>query len=239
MRPTGVAVFVFLAGVSLVVAGAGPDGIALSLDHSVIPGNLVLSWSGGEPSYLVHRSNDPAAVVTLTTRIANTPGSSLDVPQGPEPIDFFLVVNVDRASTASTTSACLTAGTSAQSAIEVDLRDSLGHPLEGLTVLMSTDAGALGPVVASGGIYRAVLTPPAVAAGPATIGIIADGATLTAQPSVSFVEPLTLTGGGSGGCPADGNLRVRVVDETGLPISGANVMIGAAETLDEFQTIPA
>jgi hypothetical protein len=55
---------------------------------------------------------------------------------------------------------------------------------------------------------------------------------------VSFAEPLTLTGGGAGGCPADGNLRVRVVDETGLPISGANVMIGAAETLDEFQTIP-
>jgi hypothetical protein len=199
---------------------------------------LELTWSGGEQPYLVYRSADPKAVVTAATRIAVTSESDVVVPLGPGPVDFFLVVNVDRASAATITSACLTAGTAARSAVEVELRDSLGHPLEGAAVAMTTDVGALGPVVPDGAVYRAVLTSPEIANGPATIGITADGATLLGQPSVAIAGPLTGTDGGAGGCPADGNLRVRVVDETGLPISGANVMVGSFEALDAFSTVP-
>ncbi|MCP3981126.1 MAG: hypothetical protein GY716_17650 [bacterium] len=224
---------------ALAMGTAAADDIALSVDHAVTPGELALTWSGGETPYLVFGSDDPAAVVTASTRVATTGGTGLDLPQGAPVVEYFLVVNVDRASAVTTTSACLTADTGAESAVLVDLRDSLGNPLPGAAVLISSDQGTIGGTVdESDGTYHAVLTPPGSASAAATIGITAEGVALNAAPVVDVVGPLTGTGGGAGGCPADGNLRVRVVDEAGLPLLGANVMLGQSESLDLFETFP-
>ena len=76
------------------LAGAARDDLALTVDRAVSPGDLALTWSGGEAPYLVYRSQDPAAVVTATTRVATSAGTSLDVPEGPAQADYFLD-NVD------------------------------------------------------------------------------------------------------------------------------------------------
>ena len=75
-----------------------------------------------------------------------------------------------------------------------------------------------------------MLAPPATAAGPATVSVTAEGVARSTQPAVASEDPLTGTGGGAGGCPADVNLLVRVVDEEGLPLAGANVMVGLSES---------
>ncbi len=225
-----------LVFVSPALAAPGPDGIELSVNPAAAPDDLALSWSGGQQPYLLYRSSDPAAVVAAGARVTATGATSLDVPEGLSSIDYFLVVNVDPAAAVTATSSCLTTGTGAQSAVVVDLQNTLGNPLPGANVVVTTDQGSLGPVVDVDGTYRAILTPPAAPTGPASIGVTADGVALTAGTSVEFADPLTTTGGGAGGCPADGNLRVRVVDEIGLSLGGARVMVGAAEALDGANT---
>ncbi len=225
-RPT---IFVLLFVAVPVLAGPGADGIELTVDPAVAPGELALSWSGGQQPYLVHRSSDPTAVIAAGTRVSATTATNVDLPAGAPDLEFFLVVNVNAASNVASTSDCLTSGTGAQSEVVVELQDTLGNPLPGATVIVTTDQGSLGPVTDSNGTYRAVLTAPAVTTAPATIGVTSDGVPLTAVVAVEFDDPLTATGGGAGGCPADGNLRVRVVDESGAPLDGARVMVGVAE----------
>jgi hypothetical protein len=217
---------------------SGPDGIALSVERAAVPGDLSLSWSGGQQPYLVYRSGVAASVVTADTRIAATTGTAMEVEAGPAPVDFFLVVNVDRNSPVTSTSDCLTAGTNARTAIVVELRDSLGHPLEGASVIINSDQGSVGPVESVGATYRALLAPPVVAGGAATVGVTADSTPLVTTPTVEFAEPLSVVDGGAAGCPADGNLRVRVVDEAGQPLPGAHVMVGLAEASDRFESTP-
>ena len=230
---------ILLAAAPALAASPPVDGIGLTVVPSAIPPrDLTLSWSGGGPPYLVFRSGDPAAIVSGTTRIATTAASTLDVPGGVATIDYFLVVNVDATSPVTSTSDCLTAGTGAEAAVVVELRDSQSRPLPGAAVGVVTDQGAVGPVDDAAGTYRTVLTPPAAAAGPATVSVTAEGVALSAEPSVAVEDPLTGTGGGAGGCPADGNLRVRVVDEAGLPLAGANVMSGLSESPALYETTP-
>lgn len=176
--------------------------------------------------------------MTAATRLATTSASSLVLPDETAPVDYFLVVAIDRASAVSATSGCLTAGTTARAAIGVDLRDSLGHPLEGLTVTMETTAGLLGPVEPAGGTYRAVLAAPAIDTGPAVVSVAAEGAALDTSPVIDVAPPLGDAPGGAGGCAADGNLRVRVVDEQGQPLAEAHVMVGQAEAFGVYQTTP-
>jgi hypothetical protein len=77
---------------------------------------------------------------------------------------------------------------------------------------------------------------PAVTPGFATVTISANGKNLTTSPTILLAAPLNDTFGGSGGCRADGNARVRVVDGDGEPLAGANVMIGNTELLDLYVT---
>jgi len=141
----------------------------------------------------------------------------------------------DPASPVEVTSACLTLGSGAQSAIVVSLLDLGGNPITGSSVTMMTDAGTLGSVSSAGNQYWAVLDPPASGTG-ATITIAADGVPLDTSPSVSFADPVSAPEGGAGGCPADGNLRVTVLDMSGAPLSGANVMVGGSEQTGLFVT---
>jgi hypothetical protein len=136
------------------------------------------------------------------------------------------------------TSECLTAGTGAKATVALTLVDQAGLPVTGATVTMSATAGSVGAVSAADNVYYAVLTAPNASVPSLTVTVVADGVTMTTKPVVEVAPPLTgtaLTGGGWGGCPADGNLRVKVVDPSGAPISGAKVMFGAAP-LSNLQT---
>jgi hypothetical protein len=142
---------------------------------------------------------------------------------------------VDTSSPVISTSACLTNGTGAQAAIEVTLFDGMSAPLPGATVVMSTTAGTLGAVQSSGNVYWATLTAPASGTS-AQVTVTANGQQLLTQPTITLAAPLTDTTGGAGGCTQDGNLRVRVVDELGLPIMGASVLVGQSELLNTYVT---
>jgi hypothetical protein len=163
----------------------------------------------------------------------------LVIEQGFADLYFYQVTGsppVDPLSTVSTTSDCLTAGTGAQAVIVVELDDPAGQPITGALVSMSSTVGSLGDVDSDGGTYWAGLTPPPFAFGSATLTVEANGTTLSAHPTVTILNPFLDSRGGSGGCPADGNVRVRVVDETGAPLGSAHVMIGTAEAPDLYQT---
>jgi len=236
----GLGILLMCAGFAALPATAGVSGeVALQVARGPESGELTLSFSGSNPAYRAYRSEDPASVAIGPNLVAHTLLQSAVIGEGTADLYFFTVVGspaVDAASTVGTTSDCLTAGTSAQAVVVVDLRDSIGLPLEGAIVTIATDAGSIGPVSAQAGEYWATLTPPAVTAGPATISVMANGTPLGSQPVVSFADPFGDLAGGVGGCPADGNVRVRVVSEAGIPIQGARVMIGPSESLNVFQT---
>ncbi|MGM0556174.1 MAG: MopE-related protein, partial [Myxococcota bacterium] len=151
--------------------------------------------------------------------------------------------NVDAASTVQSTSACLTNGTSAQSAIVVELVDTAGNPVTGSTVTMSTSAGSLTGVNSNGNTYYAILTPPATSGVTGTsVSVEAtdacSGSTVQlTSVNVAFADPINGTAGGAGGCQADGNVRVQVVQaEDGTPIQGANVMVGDQENTSAYES---
>ncbi|MEZ4269572.1 MAG: hypothetical protein R3F39_24705 [Myxococcota bacterium] len=140
-------------------------------------------------------------------------------------------VGVSPASAVTTSSDCLTAGTSARLTVAVTLVDTAGAPLLGATVVMNATAGSFGAVSAEGNVYYAELTAPNASVLSSTVTVVANGVTLSTKPSVDVEAPLTgtaLTSGGWGGCPADGNVRVKVVNAAGAAISGARVMVGNA-----------
>jgi len=142
---------------------------------------------------------------------------------------------VDLNSPVVSTSACLTNGTGAQAAIQVTLSDTGAAPLPGATVVMNTTAGTLSAVQSSGNVYWATLTAPASGTS-AQVTVTANGEQLTTQPTITLAAPLTETTGGTGGCAQDGNLRVRVVDDLGLPIMGASVLVGQSEVANAYVT---
>ncbi len=135
--------------------------------------------------------------------------------------------DIDPTSAVVTTSSCLTASTGAQAAVVVTLLHINGSPIAGADVLMNTTAGALSAVSGSGNTYWAILTPPN-SSGSATVTVTANGTLLATEPTIDILPAYT-GAGGAGGCPVDGNLRVRVVDATGAPLAGAHVMVGMAE----------
>jgi hypothetical protein len=145
-------------------------------------------------------------------------------------VDDGCVASVDRAaSTVTLTSQCLTAGTGARLEVVAHLVDINGNPLSGATVMMTTTAGTLSAVVANGATYHATLTAPA-GVGSAQITVTANGQILTTRPTLTLAQGITDVRGGAAGCPVDGNLRVRVVDEAGQPLTGARVMVGNSPT---------
>ena len=100
---------------------------------------------------------------------------------------------------------------------------------------MSTN-GTLSAVSDEGNEYWATLSPPAGETGPATITVQANGVPLNTQPTVTISPSFPGPGGGIGGCPLDGNLRVRVDDEAENPLAGAQVLLGQSEVLSLFQS---
>src|SRR5690606_32111214 len=143
--------------------------------------------------------------------------------------DNDCVAGIDPNSPVTTTSTCLTTGTGARLAILVTLQDQAGGNVTGATVVMSATSGSLSAVQSSGNEYWAVLTAPSASASQTTISITANGTPLN-NAVISLAAPFPDLSGGAAGCPADGNLRVRVVDPAGTPISGARVMVGATES---------
>lgn len=142
---------------------------------------------------------------------------------------------VDPNSAVLVTSNCLTNATGAQLGIQVTLVDTNTVPIVGASVLIGSTAGLVSPVTASGNVYRAVLVGPA-AGTTAQITVTANGTPLTTQPVITLAPPFTEATGGAGGCPQDGNLRVRVLTELGAPVAGASVMVGASEQTNAFVT---
>ncbi|MCB9728277.1 MAG: hypothetical protein H6746_07340 [Deltaproteobacteria bacterium] len=141
-------------------------------------------------------------------------------------------------SAVDTSGQCLTAGTGARAVVSVELVDTAGEPVLGATVTMTTSAGSLGSVAAEGNLYYAELTAPDASVAQATVTVVAGGVTLDTKPVLDIGAPLAgtaLSAGGWGGCPADHNARVRVVDPAGQPLAGARVMVGA-EPLTTLQT---
>ena len=152
--------------------------------------------------------------------------------------DTDCVAAIDTNSPVTVTSSCLTAGLPgpAQSAIVVTLRDARGNPVNAATVAMSTTLGTLSAVSASGNEYWATLSAPGSGSGTATISITANGIALATRPAVTIAARFSDVTGGTGGCGADGNIRVRAVDQSGNPISGAVVMVGSAPAASSLVT---
>ncbi|MDY6933241.1 MAG: carboxypeptidase-like regulatory domain-containing protein [Spirochaetota bacterium] len=101
---------------------------------------------------------------------------------------------------------------------------------------MSSTMGVMGDVSSSENEYWATIKPPSSGAGSATVMIKADGVSLNTSLIITFADPFTDMEGGSGGCAAEGNVRVLVVDESGNPIPDAYVMIGDSEVSDIYIT---
>jgi hypothetical protein len=137
---------------------------------------------------------------------------------------------VSAASVVTTTSTCLPVGQPgpAQAAVQVTLVDTTGGAVSGATVAISSSLGTVSAVTASGNTYSAILSAPNATTGTATITVVANGVTLTTQPAITIAQRMDDTIGGAGSCPANGNLRVRVVDATGAALEGAQVMVGTA-----------
>lgn len=76
---------------SATAAEAAADGVTLSVARGPGAGDVTLTWSGGLPVYSVYRATDPSAVVTPSSRIGETSGSSwVDAPP-PAAIVYFAV----------------------------------------------------------------------------------------------------------------------------------------------------
>jgi hypothetical protein len=131
------------------------------------------------------------------------------------------------------TETCLTADVGSRLVALVQLVDGVGAPVSGASVtidgggLVALDAVATGVA----GTYWIEFEAPA-ATGTFDITASAEagacGAPVAFGPvSVDVAAPVAHGFGGTGGCsPRGGNLRVRVVDESGLPLEGAFVMAG-------------
>jgi len=231
-----------LLAVTTIGASAAANDITLFLSATPGSGELTLTWTGGAPPYAVHRGEQAGTVADAANRIAELSDTSLVVPVGAAPLEFFVVfgstTEVDPDSPLWSTSDCLTTGTAARAAVFVELRNLQGESLPGATVDFATTAGTFSDTQSEGNLYWAELAPPAGRSGSAIVSVTADGVALATQIGITLAEPFTDLGGGVGGCPGDGNLRVRVVDEQGEPLPGAYVMVGDAEALDRFQSAP-
>jgi hypothetical protein len=164
-------------------------------------------------------TTEPPTTTTTTTSTTTEP---------PTTTTTTVATGVDPSSPVTVSSACLTNGSGAQLAVKVMLFDTNAVPLAGATVTIQSTAGTVGPVQSSGNLYWAILTAPGSGTS-AQITVIADGQPLVQQPTIALASPFTDATGGSGGCPQDGNLRVRVLDETGSPLAGASVLVGSSE----------
>jgi hypothetical protein len=102
-------------------------------------------------------------------------------------------------------------------------------------VVFSTTAGSISATSSNLNEYWAILRP-ANNTGTATVSIVADDTRLNTEPTITFARPFTDLEGGAGGCPADGNVRVRVVDDAGNPLSGASVLIGGQPRAGSLET---
>ncbi|MBW1807595.1 MAG: hypothetical protein JRJ87_05325 [Deltaproteobacteria bacterium] len=145
------------------------------------------------------------------------------------------------ASVVAASSTCLTHSTFATSVIYVELVDSADVPISGATVTITPDTagltmlGAVTESAAQPGTYFQTLQAPdfngdttftitaQTGSGACTSSLVA----ITNSVMVYFEDPIVT---GTGSCPIDDNLRVRVVAaESGAALSGAFVMVGSAE----------
>lgn len=226
---------------ALLICAASDARVVLTVDRDAGAGTLELSWGGDLAPYELYRGAVAADLLDPANLVTTTGGTTFSLPEGAATLEFFAVLGeplpIDPASAVGVTSDCLTAATAARAVVVVDLVDTAGDPVVAAELSFSASSGTLGAVESDGlGRYWSELTAPAVPAGALVVDVVADGVTLDAHPSLTVADPIDSPGGGAGGCPADGNLRVRVVDESGAPIDGAEVMVGASEELALFTT---
>jgi hypothetical protein len=147
-------------------------------------------------------------------------------------------LNPDSVVTASST--CLVRDSFARATIFVDLRDTGGQPVIGAEVTFGTTGepvtwveGAVTESISLPGTYYRTLIAPLTGAG-TTVSVdaacVGSSLTLNQTATVTYADPNTGDGGTAGCSPADGNLRVKVIEaETGNPIENANVMVGLTD----------
>jgi hypothetical protein len=154
----------------------------------------------------------------------------------------------DPDSVVSATSTCLTYTTGARTVVSVALSDSGAAPIGAASVTIEADDAGIvwsGPVtestVAPGVYYRVMQSPAAQIPGDDTVVTVSahsgSGACQSSEVamnttvSIVFADPVTVgVASGTGGCPIDNNLRVRVIDaRDSSPIAGARVMVGPAQ----------
>jgi hypothetical protein len=134
----------------------------------------------------------------------------------------------------------MTRGGQGHSTVFVDLKDKDGNPLLGATLTFNTSGATVtwleGAVVESTvqpGTYYRTMVAPDTGAGTTVSVDVACGTvndSLNQTVTVTYSEPHAGNGGAGGCSPADGNLRVKVIEEeTGNPIASANVIIGLTE----------
>ncbi len=149
------------------------------------------------------------------------------------------------ASALTATSSCLTANSGARLAVVLTLVDTGGAPLTGATVTFTATGGAtfVEPAAVEvanppGTYYRTLNAPAAVGTVTVSASVAACAATTAITQTQTITVPAEAPATGFGGAafqgvrgcsPVAGHVRVKVIaEETGAPIVGANVMIGAA-----------
>jgi hypothetical protein len=152
---------------------------------------------------------------------------------------------VSAASSLTVTSGCLTVGSGAQLAVVLKLVDSSGAPATGASVTFNSTSAVswLEPAVVEvanppGTYYRTLLAPAAAGGTTISASVSYCGATtpITATRDIHFAGAAPATGyagaafQGIGGCaPVGGHIRVKVIAaESGMPIAGASVLVGAS-----------
>ncbi|HUU01881.1 MAG TPA: hypothetical protein VM425_10595 [Myxococcota bacterium] len=158
-----------------------------------------------------------------------------------------LAPDPDPDSVVSATSACLTYSTNSRTVVSVALNDTGGTPIGAATVTIEADDAGIswsGPVVESAvapGVYfRVMQTPAAQIPGDDTVVSVSahsgSGACQSSEEAMNTTATIVFAAqtaagaaAGTGGCPIDNNLRVRVIDaRDSSPIAGAYVMVGLA-----------
>jgi hypothetical protein len=174
---------------------------------------------------------------STSTTVSTTTSSSVSSTTSTTTTSTTLVPgSVDPNSAVLVTSNCLTNGTFAQLGVQVTLVDTNSTPIVGAAVAITSTAGLVSGVTASGNVYRAAVVGPGTGTS-LQISVIANGTPLNTQPVITQAPAFNDLGGGAGGCPQDGNLRVRTVTELGIPIAGASVMVGQSEQANVYTTL--
>lgn len=228
-----------MATVSVRYAVVGGDATGGGIDFTLTSGTLTFSPGEILQNISLTVSNDclvepdEIVIVQLSAPVQAT--------LGPTSIHTYSMVDddgIDPGSLVSSSSndgtplsLCMVAGSGAKALVWTDLKNTAGAPIVGASVTFGGVA-ATSSSARPGTYWREIdaTGTPGVSTLPVVATTCSGSQMLTSGVTINHLAAIASTGGTGGCSPADGNLRVRVIeDETGAPIRGASVLVGPAQ----------